>query len=84
MDDELHEVHEDLESCPPRSPDVRVALPSRDMVVEFEDAVRRWWSEDVVELEAGPRAGTYISARLMPRNPAQVRSRSPGTPDGQT
>ena len=51
-------------------------------MVEFEDAVGRRWSEDVVELEAGPRPGTDISARLMPRNPAQVRARSPGLPDG--
>ena len=82
MDEEMLEQHEDLESIPFRSPDVCVASPSRDMVVEDEDAVGRWWSEDVVELETGPHSSTDISARLMPRNPAQVRARSPGTPDG--
>ena len=52
------------------------------MVVEDDDAVGQWWSDDVVELETGPRSSTDISARLMPRNPAQIRTRSPGTPDG--
>ena len=78
----MFESHEDLESIPARSPDGRVASPSRDVVVEDEDAVGQWWSDDVVELETGPRSSTDFSARLMPRNPAQIRIRGPGTPDG--
>ena len=50
MDGELHDPQEDLESCPPRSPDVRIALPSRDMLVEPDDDLGRWWAGDAVEL----------------------------------
>jgi hypothetical protein len=82
MDEELLEPNEELESIPPRSPDVRVVSPNRDMVVEDDYAVGQWWSDDIVELETGPRSSTDISARLMPRNPAQIRTRSLGTPDG--
>ena len=82
MDTGLLVSHGGLESIPSRSPDVRVASPSRDMVVEDDDAVGQWWSDDVVEFETGPRSSTDVSARLMPRNPSQIRTRSPGTPDG--
>ena len=64
----------DLESPPTRVAEARVKTPSdSDMPGILE----------VVKLESGPTGPKEVSARLMPRNPAQTRPPSPGRMDGE-